>query len=144
MQLMKRYEEYISTKDENGVLAYIGTEEENPFSLEERAIIQLQERVNSYNTSMDIKDKQRKELLDDMYANTTIKDKKIKELLKELELNNNICFTLKEKNSNQKMQIAKLWEHIDVLENNPFRRLYNSIASMFKYRVKLVKIGDNQ
>ena len=85
--------------------------------------------------------------LDD-YCKIEKLDKKIKELQK---ANNEKIDSLIAENSSQRVQIAvknnqlaKLQEHIDVLENNPFRRLYNSITSMFKYKIKLVKIGDNQ
>ena len=47
----------------------------------------------------------------------------------------------------QSEEIKKMWrlqEHIDCLENNPFRRGYNWVVSIVKYRVKLVKIGDNK
>ena len=40
-------------------------------------------------------------------------------------------------------EIGKLQEHIDVLENNPFRRIYNAITGIFKYRIKLVKVKGN-
>ena len=38
----------------------------------------------------------------------------------------------------------RLQEHIDCLENNPFRRVYNWVIGIVKYRIKLVKIGDNK
>ena len=67
------------------------------------------------------------------------KDEKRKELLKELQedkrANLKKIDSLIEKNSNQKMQINKLWEHVDVLENNPLRRMYKSITNIFKYRM---------
>ena len=47
----------------------------------------------------------------------------------------------------QAERIKKMWrlqEHIDVLENNPFRRIYNWVTGIVKYRIKLVKIGDNK
>ena len=46
--------------------------------------------------------------------------------------------------ANKDNQIDKLWEHIDCLENSPFRRIYNWVVSIVKYRIKLVKIGDNK
>ena len=42
------------------------------------------------------------------------------------------------------MEINVLKEHIDCLENNPFRRIYNWVVSVVKYRIKLVKIGSNK
>ena len=42
------------------------------------------------------------------------------------------------------MEVNALKEHIDCLENSPFRRIYNWITGIVKYRVKVVKIGGNK
>ena len=42
------------------------------------------------------------------------------------------------------MEVNALKEHIDCLENSPFRRIYNWITGVVKYRVKVVKIGGNK
>ena len=71
-------------------------------------------------------------------------DKKIAELNTEIAMLNKDIDNKNNQLKSKAISINKLWEHIDCLENNPFRRIYNWVVSIVKYRIKLVKIGDNK
>ena len=74
----------------------------------------------------------------------TMEEQTIIHLNRQVECADGLLNGQDEKIVNKDNQIAKLWEHIDCLENNPFRRIYNWVVSIVKYRIKLVKIGDNK
>ena len=80
------------------------------------------------------------------YCKDVIKtlDKKIVELNAEIELKDARMQKELDYKVKKAREITKLQEHIDCLENNPFRRIYNWVTGIVKYRVKLVKIGDNK
>mgnify|MGYP005820671581 CR=1 FL=1 len=117
------------------------------FTMEEQTIIHLNRRVESANGLINGKDvliDERDEKIAELNEKIKLKDARMqKELDYKVKKANQIT-KLEEEISNKKMQIDKLWEHIDCLENNPFRRIYNWVTGIVKYRIKLVKVGDNK
>jgi len=157
--IMQRYNKW--NVESEGDLWYF----DKTFTLEEQVIIHLYERSKDWEQAKYDADEKIDELKEKIanlkqakFDDEVVKNNQIAELnekikLKDARMQKELDYKVKKANqitkleeeiSNKKMQIDKLWEHIDCLENNPFRRIYNWVTGIVKYRVKLVKIGDNK
>lgn len=112
------------------------------FTMEEQAIIKLNRRSKDWEQAKYDADDKIAELREINNKLLAKKDKKIAELEKKLKYS--IDASLYNSVVDSKIErIAELQQHIDCLENNPFRRIYNWVVSIVKYRIKVVKITDN-
>jgi len=145
--IMDSYDDWAQDWTDRSCINTSVQEYDDAFTMEEQTIIHLYRRVESANGLINGKDvliDERDEKIAELNEKIKLKDARMqKELDYKVKKANQIT-KLEEEISNKKMQIDKLWEHIDCLENNPFRRIYNWVTGIVKYRIKLVKVGDNK
>ena len=145
--IMKAYNQWVQDCEYLSTEWRYKEEYDITFTMEEQTIIHLNRQVvklQEHNFELNEMRKAFEEEIAELNEKIKLKDARMqKELDYKVKKANQIT-KLEEEISNKKMQIDKLWEYIDCLENNPFRRVYNWVVSIVKYRIKLVKIGDNK